>query len=129
MIHKLTDKARGMTVPKDSWGYDLYQEGNLKSVGYFLSFKEGKAQQSFNYLPFGEWKILGLGRDLTEDQWREVVETVSGWSKVVYYNYSASGRDYRDIVEAAFDNATESGTSLLRSKGLQGENTLILVKQ
>lgn len=124
MITILTDKAIAMGVHEDFVEFELANDGRT------LVATDIEGQSGFlEYLPEGPWKILGLGKDLTEEQWREVVETVSGWSKVIYYNYSASGRDYRDTVEAAFDNTTESGLSLLRSKGLQGDNTLILIKQ
>jgi hypothetical protein len=73
------------------------------------------------------YTIIGVDPlNLTEDEWKGIVDTVSGWSSVIYRNYDASGRDYRDIVESAFHTATESGSSLLTANGHKQGSAVIL---
>jgi len=65
-----------------------------------------------------EWQFLFASPlNPTEEEAAGVVEQVSGWSSVIYYNYMADGRDYRDIVEAAFDNPIYSWNSFVTSHG------------
>jgi hypothetical protein len=54
-----------------------------------------------------------------------VVSRVSGWEKEIYHNHMAKCMDYRDIVDEAFDTATESFASLLQSKNLTGNYAII----
>jgi hypothetical protein len=61
----------------------------------------------------GDFSIIGKASELTEEQWGEIVEPVSFAGKTYFHNYLASSRDFRDIVEAAFGTAKESGLSLL----------------
>lgn len=90
--------------------------GRKKDIDYLMgaNFKE-----KFEYeLPPGNWKLIGISDEISEDQAAEIVVRVAGWDKVLYYDYNASGRDFRDIVEAAFDKAHPSFQSLLKSKNL-----------
>lgn len=116
MITILTDKAIAMGVHEDFVEFELANDGRT------LVATDIEGQSGFlEYLPEGHWKIQGLGDKLTEDQWREVVGT--GYE------------DFRTIKWRDFETnepvstPTKSGLSLLRSKGLQAQNTLILIKQ
>ncbi len=83
----------------------------------------------YETLPPGTYSILFASKEAGEEDWKGVVERVSGWENIIYYNYTASGRDYRDTVESAFHRATESGLSLLTSKGLDTNKNYLVIKQ
>lgn len=130
-VTELTSKAIAVTIPPEGninnsylWGYTNQWWVRYNTMPFPNRYKTHEIK-----LPEGTWAIEGVGDRLTEEQWKGIVETVSGWSKPIYYNYAASGRDYRDIVEAAFETATESGLSLLKSKGLNPSEIIILIKQ
>lgn len=117
MIHQLTDKAIGVEIHKDGKSYFIKEDAMGKWViGY----------KTIELLPPGEWKILGLGKDLTKEQWSEVVDKFNNGS---YRDYEHKVFDPCDEYLPMYLSAPESGLSLLRSKGLQAENTLILIKQ
>lgn len=124
MITQLTERAIAIKVPEGSEMYTIHENKLL------LLFSGGQsARKKWCDLPPGQWQILGIASELTEEDWKKVVELVGGWSNVIYYDYNTTARDYRDIVEAAFKTATQSGQSLLASKNLPMESTLILIKQ
>lgn len=79
-------------------------------------------------LPPGQWEIIGRASELSEEQWSGIVEPIGGWSSVLYYDYSASGRDYRDIIESGLKSPTESGLSLIKSHSMNPETTLVIRK-
>lgn len=78
-------------------------------------------------LPPGKYQLLGKPEEITEEVAGEIVERVTGWENIIYYNYAASGRDYRDIVESAFKTALQSFRSLLTSNKVVG-NDYVLIK-
>lgn len=130
MITQLTQNRIGVQVPEGTGEFTLRGTKHCDngSISWYDRFTKN---ESLTLIPPGNWKILGLGKDLSEDQWREVVK---GWSdKVAYHGSTGSGRtEYLNYVTGMYEfdeNACASGLSLLRSKGLQAENTLILIKQ
>lgn len=76
----------------------------------------------FVTLPDGNYQLLGIAHGLTEEVWREILPPILGWSKTLYYNHQSKCSDYRDIVDSAFDKATESGLSLLRANEVYDVN-------
>ncbi len=77
-------------------------------------------------IPLGNYTLIGLCSEISEEEAKGVLNTIVGWDKPLYHNYEASGRDYRDIIESAFDNATESLASLVRSNGMEVDTTVLL---
>lgn len=122
MIHQLTDKAIGVQVPEQA---EFIHVEDMRDWEFRLSYKDGGIWVH-KELP-GYYKILGRASRLTEDQWREVVEQQSGGlGRFKDYELTGSLANHGAYI---LYSALKSGLSLLRSKGLQGESTLILVKQ
>ena len=69
--------------------------------------------------------ILGHPSEITGEVWGKVVETVDGWSKVLYYDYVAPCSDYRDIVDAAHEDPLASGLSLCAAHNIQESDVLL----
>lgn len=121
MITQLTENSIGVQVPEGSHGF-MFSTEQL----WLCAKPKQTWRRFFCELPEGNWKILGLGKDLTEDQWKEVVEQQSGGlGRFKDYELTGSLADHGTYI---LYSALKSGLSLLRSKGLQGENTLILIK-
>lgn len=100
---------------------DYWTDGN--ELGYEFQRKD---------LPEGEWEIIGKASELTEDQWKEIVERHKFSFMDERRNRQISFKDYRDAEEFevdCFDTATKSGLSLISSLGKQPETTLIIVKK
>lgn len=71
-----------------------------------------------------DWDIIGRVSELTEEQWKGIVESwpsVSGDGTMVYQRYPDEIPKCR--------TATESGLSLIESLGYRPETTLILIKK
>ena len=77
-------------------------------------------------LPPGSWSKLGKASELTEEQMKLVCDTVGGWSKVLYHNYTAKCSDYRDIVDAAYYCICDSYVSFLTFHGIKPEDYLLI---
>lgn len=121
MITVLTDKAASIQWAKDAI------KARIDKAGYVIfEMKEPGINGEYYYddqKPLeGKWKILGKSSELTEDQWREVVEKIMPFGRVERW------KDY-EFTESGFYTAIESGQSLLKSKNLEPETTLILIKQ
>src|SRR5687767_11600004 len=70
----------------------------------------------------GHWQIICTTKDCTEEQAKEIVEEYgTRQSKSVYVDYSKEN--------IWIDGAVSSLYSLLKSKGLNGQNYIILKKQ
>lgn len=70
--------------------------------------------------------IIGKASELTEDQWKQIVETFPSYRWGVRRGIQRF-KNYR--VEAPFETAKESGLSLLKSQGMEPETTVILKQQ
>jgi hypothetical protein len=118
-----------LNVPEQGHSFKLDDD---QDIYYFLGPLRKVRYLVFDGLPDGYWLIIGKASELTEEQWGEIVDPVSFAGKTYFHNYLASSRDFRDIVEAAFDTAKESGLSLLLTilPTLQAnpETTLIIQK-
>lgn len=121
---QLTEKVIAVEVPNDATAIELNEGVFL----VFLSYKIGIE----SYLKYLELKpnnhsLIGV-TPLSEEQWKEVVEnkpfdTVSdiGFMEVVIY------KDYQyDCFDLS--TATESGLSLLESKGLDINKKYAIIK-
>lgn len=116
LLVEVPEGAKHIELQGESIFYRTIVQGFISPVG----------NRKWIYIPQGSWEIVGKADSLTEGQWKEIVPTVAGWKNPIYYNHTAKGSDYRDIVDAAFDTAKESGLSLLAKQGLNESTTLIL---
>lgn len=112
-------------VPEEAHDFSVH---NLMQA---LLFQYGPINfVSERLIPKGNWQLLFKDPlNPTEEEAAGVVEKVSGWSSVIYYDYMANGRDYRDIVEAAFNNAVDSWNSFVTSHGFEIGKTVALIKK
>lgn len=126
-IVELTDGVIGVVVPESSYMWTVVGNELLMVPHIGLS-----ARKKYYDLPPGQWQILGLGNQLTEEQWKGIVgishENVKiDWDVVEEWVYGNIYKDY-ELKDSLYYTATESGLSLLTSKGLKPQNTLILKK-
>jgi hypothetical protein len=125
-----TGKCSGLLVkvPENADGFIIscgkYSNSPLKLVVW------GKGLSTSIDMPdLNQYTILGIASDLTEDQCRKVVETVSFSDYIGYNNYMASGRDFRDIVESSFKNAKESFYTFLEKHEATVGRWLVLINK
>jgi len=103
----------------EMWLLSLY-DGHISSN---KSYFRGKHGHIFNVkLPTGNWRILGTANELTEEQWKEVVEPSERSGMFKSYK-----EHFTNPYFFAYDTANESGASLLKLHKL--ENPLILIKE
>lgn len=103
-------------VPEDSWNHQLHADGlNKLYLSWFHSFNKGKVKTGSIALPPGNWVPIGTTDTMGDKEWGEVLKPIEGWPTPLYYNYTAKGRDFRDIIDASLDTATASGANLLQS--------------
>lgn len=112
MITIHTDKAIGATIPSDYVEVGVVpmtSAGTHTGTGLRIKTYSGNRYLS---LPEGKWEILGLAKNLKEDEWQKAlpVQRDPDLDYPLWY-------------------ATDQAAHELKSKGLQGENTLILIKQ
>ncbi len=84
-------------------------------------------------LPPGDWQPLGKGSEISNDQWKDLVESDRyydghpedhGLGEVTYY------RDYpNELHESCIFSASESGLSWIRSIGKDPEKVYLLIKK
>jgi hypothetical protein len=70
-------------------------------------------------LPPGEWEIVGLSKEMTEDKWKKVVRELPVGDR--FENYSG---DY----PVWHHSATASGLSLMRHLGLDEKQNYLILK-
>lgn len=79
-------------------------------------------------LPKGNYSIIGLGKDLTEEQWKGIVDFIveSDGAPTPYTEFYEYYKNY--CGNGKYIIATESGHSLLKANNLNPNTTLILKK-
>lgn len=121
LITTLTPNSIAVTgLPEGAYDFEIKQMGEFFDHHYILTYKTPFGWKTFGKRYF-DWNtrsekpltILGRANELTEEQWREMVERHDLYEGELYYNYEG------DIF---FTSATPSGHSLLKSKGLHVEN-------
>lgn len=105
-------------VPEGFFGYSIIDTTN---GGKALKITDRVGDCVYRPLPPGSYTLVGLGSELTEEQWKEIIEDT--WESGDFIGWSF--RDYSDK-HSTFDTATESGLSLLKSKSLSPNTTVIL---
>lgn len=133
MIHKLNDISIAVEVPEGSWNFQLYEELLTKCIGYLHSFKEGKAKQSFIYIPAGNWEILGRPASITEEQAKGIIEQLDNKFQIRYQDYYLKEKTKytweKELKKMGFVKALSSFESLLTSKNVPKESVIILIKK
>lgn len=122
-LHQLTDNCLAVAgLPSDAEHYAI---AKTKNGVFRLLISDEKITHTDSFeLPTGNWRILGNANELTEEQWKEVVEEIH---KGAYVNYDKKTRRWKDYNWDFYtDTATESGASLLKLHKL--DNPLILIK-
>lgn len=114
----LTDNYFAIEVAKHIFKI-VWEKGNEGRVLWMISTFPGINNQRRITLPNDRsYSIIGKGDELKEKDWRKIVKKNEEYNGIwIYYDYVA-GR--------ALHTATESGLSLLKSKGLNPSTSLII---
>lgn len=117
-LTQLTDNIFAVEIPEDA----IYTRVFKDSSGEYLS----GFQEPLIPLPPGSYTLLFLSKEATEDDWKKVCDSDVGGGEIdekiwlEWFNYETD--------EYSFDTATESGYSLLRSKGLDPTKQYTIIK-
>lgn len=127
VIH-LLDGVIGVVVPDDANSFGIDHTGDI-FYEYDVVANENMRTGwiGLQSLPPGQWQILGLGHQLTEEQWKGIVERQRGQG--LYWHYNIRGSSLGQYGAFLLDTATKSGLSLLKSKSLDPSTTLILKRK
>lgn len=107
---------------EDEWYVLEYLTQNLdEESGFYGEWGEADVE-----LPPGSYTIVGLSSKLSEDEWGDIIPEITADGTQFYYP-DFGGRQTMMAVDLK-RTATESGLSLLKSKGMKWETTLILKK-
>jgi hypothetical protein len=127
----LTEDAIAVTTPEDIKSFDIW-EATMSLRGYKKGREYLGAGSNVIELPPGNWSILGLSTQLSEDEFEKVVREKFwiggfGW---MYTNYTDEVTLANEIWKRTgpFKTAAESATTLLKSKGITSP-VLILIKK
>lgn len=133
---QLMDKVYAIEVPSMAFGLMVNNYADESELMYMLSMSDIADDDSTEetlitkLLPPGSWRFLFTTKTATEEDAKKVVESERCkeidklYSGVFYKNYVPIKLQYW------FDNAKESLTSLLRSKGLDlNKNYALIEKQ
>lgn len=104
-------------VPEKSYGHRLYELNDGWNIECWYN-----GYLKYIQIDGGNYQIIGLAKDLSEDQWKEIAEEMYLGERPTgkYENYGFG--------LPKFETATESGHSLLKSHSLEPSTTLILKK-
>lgn len=70
-------------------------------------------------MPTGQWAIVGKASELTEQQWKGIVDRG-------FYEGNFCGYPSYELKQFFYSYAAESGQSLIKSHSMKSETTLIL---
>lgn len=105
------------SVPYNGTAFSLFVSEMTTSLQFILNRKP-----HFIALPPGEYKILGKPKEVTEEQWRELVDR--DYLEVVNIGeYDGFVCYYDDRLYC--DTATESGLSFCKVEGIDDNSVLI----
>lgn len=129
MITELTDNCIGVGVPLDATDFQTHVLGGIQKLVFSSQIQDPlKCGGDMLRLPDGSWELIGLAKDLTEDQWREVVELMK-YKEIDKLYYSFSYKIYGKVKPGGAygtQKSIESGLSLLKSKSINPDTTVIL---
>lgn len=133
MITQLNKKAIAVTgLPEGMTLLDAEIVTNQSVIPYGKQLRvpdgEYKCFPNHAYidLPEGNWRILGFAQDLTEGDWKKVLDKPleRNIPDGIQYGYMISPMDTE-----IYNNATTCGHVLLKVEGVELLNTLILINQ
>jgi hypothetical protein len=121
MIHQLTElTANSISIEVPEGATHIHVQ-DLRDWEFRFSYKLG---EEWTHIPIDEYyKALGRGNELTEEQWKQIVEWFSILGDTGYQDY---GKEY---LSYGFGTAAESGQSLLKAKNVPIDRVIILIKQ
>ncbi len=99
----------GLKQYSDGWHLELFKGAYIRLVK----------------LPPGSWRIVGRALELTEEQWRGILPSLTA-TENLFEDYVQS--DLRGFTAVA-GSATESAMSLMRAKGLDLETNPLILKR
>lgn len=73
-------------------------------------------------LPPGEWEIVGLSKEMTEEKWKSLVKEACFAGDRPYWGY----KNYEEGMP--FETASASGLSLMRHLGLDEKQNYLILK-
>lgn len=118
-----TAKCEGSFVKlPDGAGFIKVVNGN--NLSYDPNMDAAYGSWASITLPEGSWQLIGAVKDLTEQQAQSMIGNIPDWKALIYRNYTAPAKDYRDIVESSFDTALESFFSLMESLQVYSVNPI-----
>lgn len=119
---QLTEKVIAVEVPNDEYENARLDIDDL--TGIHLKYKNGSKMLHVNPRKNTEVSLIGV-TPLSEEQWKEVVD-----SKQIGQMTEPRWRDhkYGEFVLYGLKTATESGLSLLESKGLDINKKYAIIK-
>lgn len=115
-------KSIGITIPGGTTRYTVDND-------YSLVLFTTPLGRLVVHLPAGQWKALGMGIDLKQEEWKRVVEYYIYSGRISFEAYLNYLKPVAESMEDIICDPIESGLSLLASKQLNPSETLILVKQ
>lgn len=118
MITELNEKAIAVEVPEGAHTFSIgFATGRL-----CYSPKGSAINTIYTDLPPGNWSILGRPNELSEEQWKKVVTAEKTFGYPSYGQIPNGSYQW-------FAKPSESGQSLLKSKNVNPESVIILIKQ
>lgn len=112
MTIQLTTNLIAVQLPETASRFKIFND-NESYLSFFL-----KTETTRQYLPQGQWRILGIAREVSEEDWKPHVSCHRDFE--LYMNYDPTSDDLTNT-------SVKSGLSLLRSKGLD-MNVLLIEK-
>lgn len=138
--HKLNEKAIAVTgLPDEACNFDVKTLSAMFDSHFIMTYKTPHRWETFGKRNY-HWDtrsekpmtVLGRAADLSEDDWKRVVPVSYVVSNMIVFpdyvnggNQSSKNGIKSEVI--GFDNASQSANSLLKSKGIELLNTLILI--
>lgn len=124
-LHNLRGEWWGVEIPSMAFGFDINNYADESELMYMLSMEDisdgADSEETLitKKLPRGSWRIICLSAECSEERAAEIVERINSHGRgFIYMNYEKG--------MYVFAKPTSSLRSLLRSKGQNEKNTLIL---
>jgi hypothetical protein len=123
----LPNNHYALEVPEGADNIELHEEEKQ-----YITYHVGMGTEDYDILrdtlPPGSWEIVSLTSGISEEQAKAICPRIKDWSTDLYHNHTAGGRDFRDVIDSAFDTALASFRSLLTSLGMEKEYLIIVKK-
>lgn len=135
MTH-LTNNIYAVEMPEGTVSAEIYDKESLPlAIMAYVKDPNGMFKPGIPVpiypIPPGSYTLLFLSKEGTDDDWRKIIKSFvyvdNETGRGIYYY-----KDYEDIqqivgADFSLDTPTESGHSLLRSKGLDVNNNYAII--